>query len=364
MECKRVSCAVTNDLNFDQRMQKTCISLAQAGYDVTLIGRKLRKSIPVRFRNIKSYRMVCLFNKGPLFYAEYNFKLFFKLLFSKQDIICSVDLDTLVACSWAARIKNKKLIFDAHEFFVEVPEVVNRKWVKKIWHFIEQQCVPKAHAHYTVGPELANLFSQRLGCKFEVVRNMPYKRTASLNNPPQKPYFILYQGALNPARGIEAMIDAMVFLKGIEFHIVGSGPLEKDLKARVSKNKLENKVRFLGYMEPEELAQYTQKAFLGLNVSEPLGLSYYYSLNNKFFDYIQAGVPSLINAFPEYIKLNNQYEVGVLCESNPQQLASKTNTLLKDSNKYNYLKQQCIKAANELNWENEQSKLLSIYESV
>lgn len=355
---------MTNDLSYDQRMQKICTSLGQHGYDVTLIGRKLRQSKPVNFPHFKPYRLFCFFTKGPLFYAEYNARLFWKLLFSKQDIICSVDLDTLPACALAAQMKKKKWTFDAHEYFVEVPEVVSRKWVKKIWGFIEKKWVPKAHARYTVGPELAQLLSKRLSCTFEVVRNMPYANNNTNPSQAQQPYFILYQGALNPARGIEAMIDAMEWIPELEFHIVGKGPLENDLKKRVAEKKLQNKVRFLGFMEPQTLAQYTQKAFLGLNVSEPIGLSYYYSLNNKFFDYIQAGIPSLINAFPEYINLNNQYQVGELCESNPMDLAKKANELIKNPERYTFLKNQCLEAAKTLHWKTEQPKLRSIYESL
>ena len=74
--------------------------------------------------------MSLLFNKGFLFYAEYNFRLFFLLLFSKKDILLSNDADTLLANFLASKLQNKKLVFDSHELFSEVPELVEKPFVK------------------------------------------------------------------------------------------------------------------------------------------------------------------------------------------------------------------------------------------
>ena len=74
---------VTNDLSYDQRMQKICGSLAQAGYKTTLVGRKLKSSQPLTQRAFQQKRISCIFNKGKLFYAEYNFRLFFYLLLKR-----------------------------------------------------------------------------------------------------------------------------------------------------------------------------------------------------------------------------------------------------------------------------------------
>jgi hypothetical protein len=84
---KRLVFTVTNDLSYDQRMNRICTSLANAGYDVTLIGRKLADSINLDKKIFRQKRLTCIFNKGKAFYIEYNIRLFFYLLFIKSDLI-------------------------------------------------------------------------------------------------------------------------------------------------------------------------------------------------------------------------------------------------------------------------------------
>ncbi|RYD93852.1 MAG: hypothetical protein EOP50_10450 [Sphingobacteriales bacterium] len=123
---KRLILTVTNDLTYDQRMQRICSTLGGAGYDVTLVGRRLPGSLPLRDRNFRQKRLRCLVNKGPLFYAEYNLRLFFYLLFQRFDGVCAADLDTSVPAFLAAYLNGAARIYDAHELFTEMKEVRTR----------------------------------------------------------------------------------------------------------------------------------------------------------------------------------------------------------------------------------------------
>jgi len=100
--------SVTNDLTTDQRVDRTCRTLVKSGYDVLLIGRSLKNSKPLKARPYRMHRMRLLFDKGPLFYAEYNITLFFFLLFHKSDLVVSNDLDTLPASYLASRLKRAR----------------------------------------------------------------------------------------------------------------------------------------------------------------------------------------------------------------------------------------------------------------
>src|SRR6056297_335769 len=148
----RVIICVTNDLTTDQRVHKVAMSLQnKMQHDVLLVGRRFRSSKPVQ-RPYSTHRFSLLANRGSLFYAFFNIRLFIFLLFSKFDIVLSNDLDTLPACTLAKIIKKKKLIYDSHELFTEVPELINRPKVKSIWEWIEQKCIPKISTFYTVAP--------------------------------------------------------------------------------------------------------------------------------------------------------------------------------------------------------------------
>src|SRR5690554_6334039 len=123
---KKIVFTVTNDLSYDQRMDRICATLAQEGFDVLLVGRKRKKSLSLETKNYGQKRLPCFFEKGKLFYIEYNIRLFIYLIGLKFEIICAIDLDTIAPCYFAGRIKNKKMVYDSHEYYTEVIEVVRR----------------------------------------------------------------------------------------------------------------------------------------------------------------------------------------------------------------------------------------------
>lgn len=357
---KKIICTVINDLNYDQRMIRICTSLQENGFDVLLLGRTKKNSIALRKRPFQQKRLNCFFQKGKFFYLEYNIRLYFYLLFHSFDIINPVDLDTILPGYYASKIKKKKIVFDAHEYFTEVPEVMERPKVQKIWKRIERKIIPKLNYAYTVCQSIAELFEKEYGTTFQVIRNVPFYIESK--NIKKENKIILYQGALNEGRGLEAMIDAMQQIEGAEFWLAGEGDLSNALRERVTAKKLNNKIKFLGFLQPEELKELTYKAYIGVNLLENKGLSYYYSLANKSFDYIQALVPALHMDFPEYKILNQQFEIGILLKDlEVSTIQEKIQILLTDDHYYQEIVNQCKKAKEIWTWENEEKILLNIY---
>ncbi|MFY0675446.1 MAG: glycosyltransferase [Bacteroidia bacterium] len=365
---KRIIFTVTNDLQYDQRMQRICTSLAKAGYDCTLVGRLLPNSKSLPVFPFRTYRIKCHFTKGKLFYLEYNLRLFFYLMQQKTWAICAVDLDTLLPATLVSKMRKYKLVYDAHEYFTEVPEVVNRKSVKAIWEWVAKTCIPKADLCYTVGPKLAEILGHKYNNEFGVIRNLPVSALPEIDKgslakePRQSGQFILYQGALNEGRGLEALIEASNELP-ISILIAGEGDLSHSLREKAKSLKTEN-VQFLGFIKPAELKAITAKAWLGYNLLENKGLSYYYSLANKFFDYANAGVPCLNSNFPEYTALNNEYDCSVQIELTKETIVGAVQKLLNDESEYNRLSVNSKNMAAKLNWENEEKELTKLYEQL
>ncbi|GHU63813.1 glycosyl transferase [Bacteroidia bacterium] len=357
----RITVSVTNDLVTDQRVHKVCTSLSQNGHVVKLVGRKFRKSSALT-RDYGTYRMRLLFNHSALFYAEYNIRLFFYLLFDKTDVFLSNDTDTLVANYLASKIRRKSLVFDAHEMFPEVPEVVNRKWVKAIWTAIEDLIFPKLKKTYTVCQSIADIYNQKYKIDMQVVRNIPLKKHSAHHQSAihaNGKKIILYQGAVNVGRGIEQMIDAMPYLNDFVFYVIGDGDVLNELKEKVNRLHLNEKVVFTGKIPFENLPAYTQCADIGINLLENKGLNYYYSLPNRIFDYTRKNVPVLSCDFPEIRKIVTHYNVGKLITNyEPQFLAETIRQMVKEEKNI-----AGFNAVNEeLTWENEAALLLRFFE--
>lgn len=360
---KRILFTVTNDLTYDQRMQRICKSLANAGYSVQLIGRQLHESEPLNQRNFEQKRIKCWFNKTFLFYAEYNIRLFFYLISQKFDAICSIDLDTILPALFVAFAKRKTHIHDSHEYFSQMQEIISRPSVHKIWLAIEKFSIPKVRHGYTIGAGYAQIFKNEYNKDFEVIRNVPNKILEREGNSNKKT--ILYQGAINIGRGLEEIILAMVNLTDYQLFIAGKGTERARLEQLAEDLGVNQRTHFLGGLLPEKLRIETQKYWLGLTLFSEIGAHHQLSLANRFFDYIQCHVPQIVMNYPEYAEINRQYDIAYYVdELNAENLVILIRKIESNPDEYGAKKANCEKAAKELCWENEEIKLINFYNQI
>jgi len=354
---KRIIISVSSDLCTDQRVLKVSKTCFENGFDVLLIGRKLKNSLPLE-TPFPHKRWRLFFNSSLAFYAELNIRLFFYLLFSKADILLANDTDTLAANFLTAKLRKKKLVFDAHELFPEVPELTNRPTVKKAWTKIEDILFPYLQHSYTVCNSIAAYYNHKYNINMKVVRNVPYYRPAQTQKKQsQNIKTILYQGAINTGRGLEWVIDAMPYVKDAQLLIIGSGDTKPQLEEKVRAMQLTDKIRFEDKMKPEALLSYTQNADLGLCLLENKGLSYYYALPNRIFDYINAGIPVLATRFPEIEAIVEPCQTGVLIDNyEPEYLAQTINEMME----HPYSTEHFQSLASKFCWEKEEKILLDI----
>ena len=366
---KKILVSVINDLATDQRVKKMCQTISELGFEITLIGRKLGNSLPMDARPYRVKRMKLIFEKGPLFYAEYNIRLFCMLLFGHADLLVSNDLDTLLPNYLISKIKRIPLVYDSHEYFTEVPELVDRPLVQKVWKIIERAIFPKLTDVITVNDSIAELFYQDYGLKPVVVRNIPPLRsvnrtsTRSILGLPEDKHILILQGAgINVHRGAEELIEAMPAITNAILLIIGGGDVLDILKNRVKELDLSQRVIFKARMPYPELIQYTCLADVGLTLDKDTNLNYKYSLPNKLFDYIQAGIPVVSSPLPEIQNIIDTYKVGCyIPDHNPENIANKINEVLADQEQMKEWKNNCSFAAQDLNWEKEEIKVIDIY---
>lgn len=322
----------------------------------------MKVSLPLQPAKYRQKRLSCWFQKKFLFYAEYNLRLFFFLLFQRGDCICAIDLDTIIPCWMVSSIKKIKRAYDAHEFFSQLDEVVSRPFIFKTWHGIEKFMVPRFRKGYTVCHSLAEEFHKHYRVDYAVVRNVPlYEET--LPTVTQKT-LILYQGAVNKGRGLDSLVLAM---KTVDSTLVicGSGNYMDELATIIRANELHDKVILKGMLLPGKLKEITAEAYVGVNPFQRKGLNQYLSLSNKFFDYIHAGVPQVTMNYPEYRAINEKFEVAVLIDTpGPNEISTAINRLLVDRELHERLKNNCMLARKEYNWQKEEKLLLDFYYGV
>jgi glycosyltransferase involved in cell wall biosynthesis len=369
---RKVVVSVINDLVSDQRVHKSCITLVNNGWEVHLVGRLLKNSLDLPNRPYKSHRMKLLFSTGPLFYAEYNIRLFLLLIFSNAYVFHSNDLDTLPANFLASKIKRKKLVYDSHEYFTEVPELVTRPFTQNIWRKIEGLILPRISEMFTVSEPIATLFRDKYKVKVRLLRNMPRLALTSSNkqflgadfNLPNKKIILLQGAGINIDRGMEELIESMLFVENAVLVIAGSGDVIPLLKQQTINLNLQDKIIFFDKMPFEKLHGLTKLSYMGCSLDEATNINYELSLPNKLFDYIHAGVPILATNLVEVEKIIKKFNVGfIIKDISPKNIATSINSLLNDEVKREEYHQNCLKARLELNWENEEKELISCYNS-
>ncbi|MCR9171464.1 MAG: glycosyltransferase [bacterium] len=361
--------SVTNDLYTDNRVHKVCTFLHENGYEVLLVGRKRRSSVALNPRDYQTKRMRLLFEKGAAFYAFFNLRLFFFLLSKKCDLLVSNDLDTLLANHMAKKFKrNCRLVYDSHEYFTEVPELVNRPSVQRIWLGIEKWIFPQLEAVYTVNESIAKIYSDLYGKEIKVVRNISQrwqpenvKSKQELDIPENVPLIILQGAGINVDRGAEEAVEAMQEVDAV-LMIVGDGDVVAQLKERVKELQLESKVRFYGRRPYLEMMQFTYHADLGLTLDKDTNPNYKFSLPNKVFDYMHAGTPVVATNIIEVANVIKTHDIGVVLETiTPKTLAQALTEIINDPERLKRMKSNCAKAAQTENWENETAVLSEIY---
>ena len=305
-----------------------------------------------------------------MFYTAFNVRLFFFLLFNKADILYSNDLDTLLPNYLISKLKSKKLYYDCHEYFTGMPELEGRKFPYTVWKTIEKWIFPKLENVITINDSMARLYADEYGIGLKVIRNLPmvlntneipHKSKSDFRLPDKK--LIIFQGAgINVHRGAEEALLAMQYVNDAALVFAGSGDVITALKKMVDEHGLSKKVFFTGKIPPLELKAFTRLAHLGLSLDKDTNVNYRYSLPNKLFDYIHAGIPVLASPLPEVAKIVSEYNIGLLIDNHsPEHIAEKMNRMLTDEQQRKLWNQNLERAAAELSWEKEKEKFLSLF---
>lgn len=359
MNKPKVLITVTNDVAYDRRMHRIAATLDDAGYEVHRVGRLLTGP-PDPKPGITLLK--CPFRQGPLFYWWFNVQLYFFSRRFNHDIHVSVDTDTLLAGLMVCFGRKKKLVYDSHEWFERTPELLHAPFKRWLWFLLGRNGARRAVLRMTVSFTLADALEKSYGYPFEVIRNLP-RYVSSVTGGQLVSRTIVYLGVLNAGRGLEIAIDALRELQGYRLKLVGEGDLSSKLRQQVRKLGLEDRVQFCGQVEPEQIEAELAGASFGFLMLDPASDSYQFSLANKFFDYVQAGLPVLCSSLPEYRALMESHSVGMLInEYSSESLITTLKKIDQNPSGYVDMLDACRAAAKDWCWETEAPKLLKLFD--
>jgi glycosyltransferase involved in cell wall biosynthesis len=365
----RVAFSVTNCICFDQRVLKMAKSVSSLGFGILIIGRITDDCIngePIPF-TVKRFRM--LFKRSFFFYAFFNIRLFFFLMFSRVDVLVANDLDTLLPNYLVSKLKHLPLVYDSHEYFTGVPELNKRPFVKSVWKYIEKNIFPRLENVITVSESIADLYETEYHHRPHVVRNLselpadllPFNRE-DLDIEVNSFVVILQGGGINIDKGAEELVKAVCMTQDVVLIFAGSGDVLPVLKKMVRGMEIGDKVRFLPKMPWNRLIRYTMMADAGMCLEKDTNQNYRYSLPNKLFDYIAAGIPVISGDLPEIKKIVSEYECGLVLHSiTPEDISKAIVTFRDDPQLKARLAGNSARAAEKLNWNVESEKVKSIY---
>lgn len=412
---------VYNNMVHDARVRKEARTLSEAGYDVTVVavhepGRTLREEQVNGFRIIRQSRSVLGISKleissairkepvtlpgpkppspaqgaarsragGPrgLLIAIVEAKIRLAVyplrrvlvfqrfvaagLRAKADVYHAHDLNTLLMAWTASRLRRKPLVYDMHEVATDRADMKFRWWASLLESFLIRRatrviCTNRTRAEFTqnrygipsptvlrnlpayVEPEPSGLVHERLGLA-------------------AGEKIVLYQGGIQPQRGLEQLLVAARDIRGGVVVFLGSGRLKPQLVEQTAKLGLTNVVRFHDAVPVGELPEWTACACVGLQILQNTCFNHYSSLSNKLLEYLMAGVPIIASDLPEMRRVIEDTGAGVIIDtSDPRAIASAVNEILADPAGRERMSQAAKAARRTYSWETEQHILTELY---
>ena len=296
----------------------------------------------------------------------------------RVQLIVANDLDTLPACFLAARLKGAKLVYDTHEFYTEVPELVGRPFVRRVWLGFERWIFPRLRTVITVNDSIARAYEARYprlrtpDGKVAVVRNIPVPRdlgpmpTRAELGLPEEAFILVLQGSgINVDRGGEEAVLAMRDLPGCLLLLIGGGDAWPVLEELVRIHGLQDRVRLIGRLPYVDMMRHTRCADLGLTLDKDSNLNYRYSLPNKLFDYLHAGIPVLATDLPEVAAIVRRFDAGVvLPDPAPERIVTAVQALRAEPDRHGALRRNAIFAAASLDGADERAALKALLEGL
>ena len=196
-----------------------------------------------------------------------------------------------------------------------------------------------------------------------VVRSVPFFAPMQYR-PTGDIITVLYHGEIFPTRALHIAVRSIRLWRP-EFRLVLRGYSDPAYVDRLLQIAEETGVSDRLTIEPpvvfNQIIPTANLADIGYFVHLDSGLQRRFALPNKFFEYVMAGLALVVSDLPEMAYHIREHKLGELVpRCDEESIATVINSF--DRDKINRLKLNSLYAANELCWDQERERMLSLYE--
>jgi len=373
----------------DMRVMRTATALVEAGFAVSIVDIECESNKPVE-EDISGVRVTHVIT--PNWYTSRSFKPWFliqavqlfirstlRLIRAPADIYHAHDTTALPACYLAALLRQKPLIYDAHELPLS-DEMNTTRWrgLITLSSRLLSIIVPHCAGVITVSPPIAQEMRNRYHYPdISLVRNVPPYQAVPRSDLLWQHFGLspdiriaLYQGGFYANRGLDRLIRAAAFLERDNM-IVLMGPdsegIRPQLEGLIASEGVTDRVKIMPAVSYAELLNWTASADIGLIIYTPEhSLNVQMCLPNKLFEYLMVGLPILASPLDAVSDITRTYDVGQIVTSlTPADVGGAINAMLADNAALARMRRNALDAAQyEFNWEKEKQQLIRLYHEI
>lgn len=293
--------------------------------------------------------------------------MLWELIRSRPNVIHAHDVNVLPTAWLAAKIARVPLVYDAHEISTDRE---GYQAFRGLVGWLEKRLMPRAAGTITTTDARAKFFARAYGIQRPLVlQNRPRLVKVEGSNRIreelglEQPWpIVLYQGGLQPGRGLPRLVEAAASVPNAYFVFIGGGRQAAELYELAASLGLAERVRFIPTVALDELPSYTASADIGVQPIENTCLNHFTTDSNKLFEYVIAGLPVVASQLPEIGKVVRQYDLGLLVPpGDTAALASAIKRLVDDPELRAHHRAKAEQAAETLNWEAQEQALVELY---
>ena len=292
------------------------------------------------------------------------------------DVVHANDANALVPALLSTLGTPARVVYDSHELWRHRNIRADRVFAPAVEALVESVGIRLAAGVVTVSPSIVRWLQERYSLEQAptLVRNIPPARPTPAREDGRlrelaglgpAARVVSYTGGITTGRGLEETVEALALL-GPDVHLVllgyGDPRYVSRLRDRVERAGVADRVHLVGSVPSAEVPRTLADADVAVVFVRPICLSYRFSLPNKLFESIHAGLPIVAADLPDTAEIVRRHGVGEVFDARtPADLAAALDQVLAAPERY---RQASARAAQELTWESEAARLLHLYATV